>query len=157
MFNSTIIHLLSQFLTSLILKFLSHLHSVLLTTNVVSHKFSFIAGFVQLKMYHKINSFTKVGQKLCNILVHASLWWLKQFKLWYLPAVVSSTVVVGVLTYCVLFHSVYDKFKLSYSVVIEATKNISYATGISTIDYSNQIVKEIWLRLQELSQTGIVR
>ena len=47
---------------------------------------------------------SKVFQSL-YILVCST--WLKQFKLWIVPAVAGSIVVVGVLTYCALFLSVW--------------------------------------------------
>ena len=45
-----------------------------------------------------------MSQKFCNILVHTNL----QFKLWKVPTVVVSIMVVGVLTCCALLHSMSD-------------------------------------------------
>ena len=80
----------------------------------------------------------------------------KQFKLWQVPAVFSSIVVVGALTHCALLHSVCDlkaaqmnmqssliqelllyKFKLSYNTV-KAIKNNCYTKGESTFDHNTR-------------------
>ena len=49
--------------------------------------------------------------------------WLKQFKLWKKPTVVSSIVVVGALTCCVLPHSVSDltatQMNIQHSLILE--------------------------------------
>ena len=86
----------------------------------------------------------------------AYITWSKQFKLWEVPFVVGSIVIVGALTCCALLHSLCDlkdmQMNVQYSIIweimlyefklchkaAEATKNISYAKGQGAIDYRNQ-------------------
>ena len=76
--------------------------------------------------------------------------WMKQFKLWKVPIVVSSIVVVGELTYYALcnlktmqiniqcsliWELMIYKFKLGHNAV-EATRNICCVKGEDTVDQS---------------------
>ena len=73
---------------------------------------------------------------------------LKQFKLWEVPDVVGSIVVVGVLTHTVLLHSMSDlraiEMNVQYSLILklrvykfelaQATKNICFTKGEGIVD-----------------------
>ena len=80
--------------------------------------------------------------------------WLKLFKLWKVPAMVGSVVLVNALTHCALLHSVCDlkaaqmkvlscliqdfmlyEFRLDYKTA-EATKNICCVKSDGTVDHS---------------------
>ena len=120
------------------------------------------------KLSQILNENTRVSQKFHNILVSAHLQCIirgpNQFKLWKLPTVVGSIVVVSVLTCCILLHSMKDlkavqinvqcsliqelilyKFELGNNIM-EATENICERGRCSWSPYSNQIVQEIFLR-----------
>ena len=93
--------------------------------------------------------------------------WLKPFKLWKLPTVVSSIMVLSALT---LLHFMWDlkapqinmqqrliqkfilyEFKVGHNFM-KATKSICCTKGEGSVDHStvSQMVKETLLRLQEL-------
>ena len=107
------------------------------------------------KWYTKILGWGKSFAIFWHMLVYDMyITWLKQFKLWKVPTVVGSIVVVGVLTHCALLHSMCDlkftqmnmqhsliwelmlyKYKLSHNTM-EATKNICCAKGEEVVDHS---------------------
>ena len=112
-----------------------------------------------------------MSQEFCNILLVHTISWPKQFKLCKVLAVGDSIMVVGTLTFSALLYSTCDlkteqmniqsgliqelilyKFKLGYKAT-EATENICFAKS----EYSNQMVLEILLGLQEPWWSGKVR
>ena len=71
---------------------------------------------------------------VCN----AYITWTKQFKPWRVPVVISSIVVVGVLTRCVLLHSLCDlkpaQIKVQRYSAVKLTKNVCFVKCEGTVN-----------------------